>query len=212
MGIPQLTAIDIKSASAINAVALIYTNSESIPAALEALGAPQNGVTAHTLSKLPIVLVGGKSIHLAGTGSLFGEMDDIRKYSVAGSKAIRSVKDMGASKVALVFADQPTPPAALKIAKDEYAHFAEVALFGILQELYEPLQTREWAESKGTQCEPIQEIGVFVPGMDTDKTEAMLKIVAAIERGKRLARDVTGADPERGTPKNWYVSPLALGN
>jgi leucyl aminopeptidase len=200
MSVPNLISIGLDKAAAFDAVILVYNKAESIGATLKTLGGPV--VAAETLGKLPVVLANGKPIHLAGTGSLYGEVDDVRKYANTASKAIKSANAMGASKVALVFADVPTPPAQLaNVAKEEYAHFAEVALFGILQELYEPLQTREWAAKQGKALDTIKEIGVFVPGQESTKTEEMLKFVTAIERGKILARDVTGADPERGAPK-----------
>lgn len=72
----------------------------------------------------------------------------------------------------------------------------EVSLLGALAELYEPLQAREKLGEK--EAEPVEKIGFFSPGIDTAK---IAKLVHAIEEGRRLAKDIGGADCERMTPK-----------
>ena len=57
------------------------------------------------------------------------------------------------------------------------------------------MQAREY-KGEGV-IEPVEKIGFLQPNNEKD----IVKIVTAIEEGRRLARDIGGGDPERMTPK-----------
>jgi len=65
------------------------------------------------------------------------------------------------------------------------------SLFTILQRL----QAREALGEKETEV--IQEIGFVIPaGVNTEDANTLVSVVKGIEEGRRLARDIGGADPE----------------
>jgi len=64
-----------------------------------------------------------------------------------------------------------------------------------LAALYEPLQTREHL---GESVESVEKLGFLTHGADGAR---VAKIVSAIEAGRRVTRDVGGADCERMTPR-----------
>ncbi|KAJ1553841.1 Cytosol aminopeptidase, catalytic domain, partial [Nowakowskiella sp. JEL0078] len=72
----------------------------------------------------------------------------------------------------------------------DFKRVLEIALLGIFQEIYIPLQAREWGVKLS-----LESIGVV--GVE----QSLLNKVIAIEVGKVLARDIGGADPERMAPK-----------
>jgi leucyl aminopeptidase len=76
---------------------------------------------------------------------------------------------------------------------DVYEKCVEVSLLGAYQELYIALQGREFKP----ELETVTKIGFNAPWYDKDSGNELARVVFAIEKGRRLARDLGGADPER---------------
>ncbi|KAI9021962.1 hypothetical protein DFJ74DRAFT_699358 [Hyaloraphidium curvatum] len=136
----------------------------------------------------------GKRIVLAPVGSLTADVDDARRYGDAAKAAFAKIRAIGASKPLLVC---PDVPAGDKL----YQHAAEVAVLGALQELYDPLQAREFAAAGGKFApSPVKAVGFVTDRSDSD-LNAVSKWIAATERGRYLSRDICMTDPIRGLPK-----------
>jgi leucyl aminopeptidase len=71
---------------------------------------------------------------------------------------------------------------------------AEVALLAALGALWEPLEAREALGEE--QAEPVRVLGVAGA-----RAPALVQLVAALEQGRRLARDLAGTEPERMRPE-----------
>ncbi|KXS19457.1 peptidase M17, leucyl aminopeptidase domain-containing protein [Gonapodya prolifera JEL478] len=130
---------------------------------------------------------GGRVI-LCPIGSLYGDVDDVRRLASASRSAVRKALSVGSSKPLLYL-----PERASLAAHEDYKRCLEVSVLAALQETYVPLQAREWANAKGAQANPVQ-IGVIA-----DDGE-LVKKLEAVNEGLSLARDLTGGDPERLTP------------
>ncbi|MBW2525955.1 MAG: leucyl aminopeptidase family protein, partial [Deltaproteobacteria bacterium] len=72
-----------------------------------------------------------------------------------------------------------------------------VALLGGLGALWEPLEAREALGE--ADVEPVTEIGFVAPAGEAAARVA--RVVAALEEGRRLARDLAGTNPERMRPE-----------
>ncbi|KAJ3278455.1 Cytosol aminopeptidase, catalytic domain [Borealophlyctis nickersoniae] len=154
-----------------------------------------------TVSLIPTPDAPGGRLILSPTGNLLGDSDDVRRFADAARKAVRRSKAAGAKRPIVWFPDSApeaivagkSGAAAARVARD-YAKSVEVALLGVLAEVYEPLQTREHFDAKGEKAEAFEEIGVVVPGED------IVELVGAVDEGRRVAKDVGGSDCERMTP------------
>ena len=76
------------------------------------------------------------------------------------------------------------------------ARTTELALLGAVYKAYSPLQNREFAGAAA--AEPLQKLGfVAADAADAAAGAEIAKVVTAMDAGRRVARDITGADPER---------------
>ena len=132
-------------------------------------------------------LAGGRLI-FAPTGELGRDWDDVRRYADAAKEGVRRARDAGAKRPLLLVPRVPL--------QDGYERAMEVALLGALEGLWEPLEAREARGEE--QLEPVEALGFAVSsGADGEK---IAKTVSALEMGRRLARDLGGAEPERMRP------------
>ncbi len=132
-------------------------------------------------------LPGGRLI-LSPTGPLGRDHDDVRRFADASRCAIVRAREAGARKPLMLFPRVPMTEA--------YARAVEVSLLEALAALWEPIEARE--SGGGAKLEPLQEIGFWAAGETSASTTAAF--VGAIEQGRRLARDICGAQPERMGP------------
>lgn len=132
-------------------------------------------------------LAGGRLV-FAPTGPLGRDWDDVRRYAEGAKAGIRRARDAGAKRPLLLVPRVPLDGG--------YERAVEVALLGALEGLWEPLEARE---ARGEQqMEPVERIGFAVaPGAHGAQ---VAKNVVALEAGRRLARDLGGAGPERMRP------------
>lgn len=131
-------------------------------------------------------IAGGKLV-FAPTGPIDRDWDDVRRYGEAAAAGTKRARDAGAKRILLLVPRVPV---------DGYEHAIEVALLGAMGALWEPLEAREAHGEE--ELEPVSHIGFSVSaGADGP---AIAKVVAAMEKGRRLARDLGGTEPERMRP------------
>lgn len=140
-----------------------------------------------TLRRAPD-LAGGRLI-VAPTGRLDRDFDDVRRFGDAAARGIERARDAGARKPLLVLSKVPTDPA--------FANALTVAVLEAAGGLWQPLEAREALGADAT--EPVRTIG-FVADADGERIATR---AAAIEAGRRLARDLGGTDPERMAPPRF---------
>ena len=133
-------------------------------------------------------LAGGRLV-LAPTGRLDRDFDDVRRFGDAAKRGIQRARNAGARKPLLVLSAVPEDPA--------FANALGVALLEAAGGLWEPLEAREAHGPEET--EPVELIG-FVADRNGP---ALAMRMAAIEAGRRLARDLGGTEPERMAPPRF---------
>jgi leucyl aminopeptidase len=130
---------------------------------------------------------GGRFV-LAPTGNLTRDYDDVRRLATAASAGIQRARDAGARRVLLLVTGLPP-----------FEHAPHVALLGALAGLWAPLQGRECRGEAA--LEPVLQLGLV-----SVAPESSLHLVRALERGRRLTRDLDDADPERMHPSAFEES------
>ncbi len=131
-------------------------------------------------------LAGGRLI-LAPTGPLTRDVDDVRRFAEAARAGVARARDAGAIRPLLYLPRRGPGPA--------FDQALEVALLGALSGLWEPLEARE---AHGEGIEPVRTVGYAA--QEQGAGEGLAELVSAIELGRRLARDLGGAEPERMNP------------
>lgn len=207
MELPRVQAVPVedvlKNSSEYNAHLMIYNDTSTL---VTSLGPQINAITSHLSSASKTDASFNKNVNVlypttsnqppiitASTGDLRSDYDDVRKYQEAAVKAIKRAKSAKWTKPLFII---QAPPADLPLSAD-FANYAEVALLGALGECYEMLQARETSKD---DLNVIEEIGVcIVGGSETVLSQSTIDQVCAIESGRRLTRDIGGADPERMT-------------
>ena len=157
-----------------------------------------------TATLLVVEAAPGGRVVVAGVGSRSGEGADVRLWGDAAASGVVRARGAGASRPLLLLHGAPDAEASCSSGSSLPPALA-VALLGVLQALYEPLQAREHEGDDGrVKLEPVQQVG-FVPppscACSHEQTALFVRRVRAIESGRRLARDVGNSDPERMTPQ-----------
>ena len=137
---------------------------------------------AHAVSLVPAPVSGGRLI-VSPTGPLDRDYDDVRRVAAAASVGVTRARDAGAVAPLLVLSVDSAEP-----------QLEEVALLGALSGLWQPLEARE--AHGDSAVEPVHTIGFA-----SKRAQAVLARVSALEAGRRLARDLTGTEPERMRPE-----------
>ncbi|KAI8922346.1 hypothetical protein DFJ77DRAFT_506125 [Powellomyces hirtus] len=145
----------------------------------------------------------GSRIVFSATGSLHGDVDDVRRYSDAARAGLARTRAAGVKRPIVLLCGTPSTGAssvATARVKRDYAKFVEVTLLGLLAEAYQPLQTREHLRAQGKSEESFEEIGIAIEENSDEFAQQAVKFASAVEEGRRVAKDMGGADPERMTP------------
>lgn len=124
----------------------------------------------------------GQRLIIAPTGQLDRDYDDVRRFYDAAREGARLAQQAGARKLALLVCGAP--------ATDAYQHAVATSVFGICQELYEPLEAREHL---GETVESVEQLTVISAHVNAEW-------LAAVEAGRRAGRDLCGSEPERMSP------------
>ncbi len=133
--------------------------------------------------------VAGGRLIMAPTGPVSRDYDDVRRYADAARAGVSRARDAGARRVLLLVPRAPL--------EDEFSRAVEVAVLGALAGLWEPLEARE--SLANAELEPVEELGFQCPS-GTDGA-SIARLLTAIEKGRRLARDIAGTEPERMRPR-----------
>eukprot|EP01111_Echinosteliopsis_oligospora_P016441 TRINITY_DN6839_c0_g2_i1.p1 TRINITY_DN6839_c0_g2~~TRINITY_DN6839_c0_g2_i1.p1 ORF type:complete len:541 (-),score=195.64 TRINITY_DN6839_c0_g2_i1:80-1702(-) len=143
------------------------------------------------ISFVPTSKAAGGRLILSSISSVGKDTDDVRSVSDAVRAGMNRAKGAGSVKPLLILKDLPIDGEA------EYARSVEVALLAALEASYEMIEAREFhGEAK---AEPFLEITALVSSFVSSHAN-IIHLVGAIEAGRRLARDIGGADPERMSP------------
>jgi leucyl aminopeptidase len=127
---------------------------------------------------------------LAPTGPLHRDHDDVRQIGEAAARGMLRARDAGSVRPLLAWVGLPNG--------EVWARAAEVILLAAQGALWEPLEARE---SLGESVvEPVVAIGFCATGAGTEADLQLAARVHALEAGRRLARDITGTEPERMSP------------
>lgn len=135
---------------------------------------------------LPCSAVAGGRLVVAPTGRIDRDGDDVRRFGDAARLGIRRAVAAGARRPLLIVKGAPWEPA--------FRFAGEVALLEAAGACWAPLEAREARES----AEPVEAIGWLVD--DRLEGERRARLIAVLEDARRVARDVTGTEPERMAP------------
>lgn len=195
MALPQLVAagdpgIAVRDSGRWDAV-VVVTPTLDLPLAplqgpLKAAAAVDARVGQDVTLILAPSLAGGRLV-VAPTGPLSRDVDDVRRFADAARAGVARARDAGAIRPLLYLPRRGPGPL--------YDRALEVALLGALAGLWEPLEARE---AHGESVEPVRTLGFSAPELSAD--EGLIEQVTALETGRRLARDLGGAEPERMNP------------
>lgn len=129
-------------------------------------------------------LAGSRLIH-AATGPVDRDHDDVRNFGDAAAKAIGVAKAAGAINPVIIVEGVPEGAA--------FARAVELAYLSACQALWQPLEARQTLNEE--EIEPLQSITLFDP-----ENKLNADYLMAVEKGRRLARDLAGTEPERFAP------------
>ncbi|XP_033209071.1 putative aminopeptidase W07G4.4 isoform X1 [Belonocnema kinseyi] len=123
-----------------------------------------------------------KRLIYSPTGPLNLDYHDVRSFGEAATKGIKRALKAGVRCPLLVL-----------LPDVRFENVELVTLLGALEGLYVPLEIREISPDR---CYKACELGVWSP-ICSKKLQGIVKLAAALESGRYVARDIGGADPER---------------
>ncbi len=180
-------ALILLSADLRSAAAALPASLRSLAPALERIGAVDRRAGSelgfHAVETAP----GGRLV-LSPLGSLGRDHDDVRRFAEAAAAGARRARAAGARHPLLLVDGIP--------GRSCFARALEVALLGAAGACWEPLEARE----AGRAAEPFESLAVVVDRSSLFRGEEVLTWIAAVERGRALARDLGGTEPERMAP------------
>jgi leucyl aminopeptidase len=153
----------------------------------EHLKLDKRALSINTVSVINVnkdVIPSGRLI-ISPTGPLNRDYDDIRRFSDAAAAGVTKAIGAGVKKLLLVC--------------PEYANYPSanlVTCLGALQSAYLPIELRELQHREKRRLELI---GVWSNANENEHSR-VVRLAAAIEAGRTVARDIAGSDPERMTP------------
>ena len=143
------------------------------------------------LGKEPVLIVDenspGSRLVMGPIGQLNGDVDDVRRFSEASGSLLKFCSSVGMKRPLFWIVD----PNDCSRLNSDYRYRLIVSMLGLEAQSYIPLQAREHF-LKFAAAEP--EIGIY------NLSPWMASWVAAVDSGRRLAKDVGGSDPERMAP------------
>ncbi|KAI8052899.1 hypothetical protein BDF22DRAFT_620340 [Syncephalis plumigaleata] len=194
----------LSSGSETDALLLLYTNRKQLLAHPFVQDTPlQDLLTAYAqvdqgfdadARLLPCESAPGGKLIVACTGSLAGDVDDVRRFADTAAKALKRAREAGCNHPVVAVADPPT--------LTNYERYLEVTLLSLLHESYIPLQARE-ANAGKPAAQSLTGLSVVSPSNGGQSVDRIVSTVAALEQGRRIARDLGGSDPERMAPPRF---------
>ncbi|OBZ87341.1 putative aminopeptidase W07G4.4 [Choanephora cucurbitarum] len=141
-----------------------------------------------------------KRILIAPTGSLTNDFDDARRFKDAAYNAALHALKVGMKAPLVCFADEPSLTGSSEWTfneENDYKHFLEVTMLGVLEANFEPIDVRQNAPAK---VKSMDRIGFLASTVGSQ--EKLIQRVSAIEAGRRMAKDIGNPDPEIMSPIN----------
>ncbi|KAI9253845.1 hypothetical protein BDA99DRAFT_486094 [Phascolomyces articulosus] len=141
-----------------------------------------------------------KRIVIAPLGSINNDFDDVRRYKDAAFAAGKRALKAGVTAPIVVFADSPKESNLgwTFDGEDDYKHYLEVTILGLVESAYEPIDVREHAERSKKPLQVFTQLGFSAS--DQVQAESLIQKVSAIEMGRRVSKDIGSPDPERMSP------------
>jgi leucyl aminopeptidase len=138
----------------------------------------------------------GHRIVASPVKGLNGDCDDVRRLLDALAKGLRRMRASGpCPRLRIVLPDLVSTSK----FPEEYEQHVAACLLSVLGELHEQLQARETLEHEKF-VDGLVKVLEFVLHRPVPNAAELLRFVTAVEQGRRLARDIGGADPERMPP------------
>ncbi|KAL7053124.1 hypothetical protein AAHC03_025687 [Spirometra sp. Aus1] len=167
----------------------------NISKALEEIGKKLSNIDAkagiYVSSNLP-----GKAFIYSPTGPLNTDISDSRSIYDAGMRGAELAAKSGKKKLLLVVGPMTTAPSD---ASWSAPHLKALnAVLGVFYGLYVPLQYREAHKDRAEKY-----TNLFLHAENGTYLDWVVKHALAIEKGRVIARDLCGADPERITPTEF---------
>lgn len=167
-----------------DALIVVGPSFKTLPAAYQAAISQAQQADASVTEQVSVLYCAeapGSRLVLAPTGSLEADYDDIRRFFDAANQAGQRAAAAGSKKPVLITSGVPSGAA--------WENALATSYLGLMQGAYEPLEARE---HHGDLLEPFTAVGLL--------GEFDAKWLAALEAGKRVARDICGTEPERMSP------------
>ncbi|GBP05747.1 Putative aminopeptidase W07G4.4 [Eumeta japonica] len=187
-GVPLSTVTDLASSSYDAVIHVTYPQTASVRPvqALEDVIASALELDK-TLEKTPSVLfssrVSGGRVVVSPTGT-FTPYDDVRLVYEAARAGMEKAINAGARRPILIVQSNP-----------DFADADLVLLLGAFEQLYVPIEIREWFPEKRIKLESL---GVYGEGLSRP-LDALLRNAVALEQARAVTRDIGAGDPERMT-------------
>lgn len=131
-----------------------------------------------TVSVIQTDVVPSGRLIFSPTGPLNRDYDDVRRFANAAEKGIKRALDAGCKKPLLVAPQD-----------DSFPQTFAVTLLGALHALYVPLEIREALPDRAQKAATL--------GIWSESPRKDAELVEAMEKGRLVARDIGGTDPER---------------
>ena len=180
---------DLNASGDWDAVIFISDMAESTNPAITSVIEQQSKIDARVGQQALLMaseqLPGGRLIY-SPTGSLKRDYDDVRRISDAAAAAAAIAVQAGALSPLLVVE--------LSNSDDKFKEAQGVAYLGFSQALWQPLEARRALGEDAV--EPMKSVGIVSNNVDA-------KWLAALEAGKRVARDLCGTEPEQMAPPGF---------
>ncbi|KAH0949198.1 hypothetical protein HN011_006296 [Eciton burchellii] len=146
---------------------------------------------------LPINLPSKRLVY-SPTGPLNMDYHDVRSFAESATCGMKRALKAGIRYPLLVL-----------LPDERFENVELVTLLGALEGLYVPLEVREICPER---CFKASQLGVWSP-ICSKRLQGIVKLAAALESGRFVARDIGGADPERMAPPRVeeYLAELFCG-
>ncbi|XP_005102298.1 putative aminopeptidase W07G4.4 [Aplysia californica] len=182
---PQLVlSSDVQDAS-FDAVVVVTDTTSKLTGPLSAIkevidraAAVDNGI-----EKQPVLLIAecvpSKRLIYAATGPVNRDQDDVRRFADAAGAGIQRAISAGCKQ-----------PLLITVESDLYDRAVLVAVLGTLQKAYLPLELSEAGKPP-----KLSRLGIWTSNNSFSTKD--VDLAAAFEKGRAVARDIGGSDPER---------------
>lgn len=160
------------------------------------------------LSLLPSDAVPGGRLLVSGIGELDGDVDDVFLYASAAKKAFTKAKSLLKSSSGSILLLIQSPPFkswlrdGRKVLAGQYEKYLSVSTLSALSSLHTSLEERDRVDYMEKNTKRIDCILVGDHCSVIDQPTFNASSIVSLERGRRLARDIGGSDPERMSPQS----------